>query len=155
MASIPPPPKSARCLAVIPARNEGASVAEVVAGVRQALACDVLVIDDASSDDTRARAAEAGAITWHAREYESSDLDDAWYALALTDSPLANAAIVADAEARHTYCVRADRADEGSAWTPATGDTAGVTVAAITSHDPLRARRVRDRFLEVVNEEAL
>jgi len=99
--------------------------------------------------------AEAGAITWHAREYESSDLDDAWYALALTDSPLANAAIVADAEARHTYCVRADRADEGSAWTPATGDTAGVTVAAITSHDPLRARRVRDRFLEVVNEEAL
>lgn len=99
--------------------------------------------------------AEAGAITWHAREYVPSDLDDAWYVLALTDSPLANAAIVADAEARHTYCVRADRADEGSAWTPATGDTAGVTVAAITSHDPLRARRVRDRFLDVVNEEAL
>jgi sirohydrochlorin cobaltochelatase len=99
--------------------------------------------------------AEARAITWHARTFAPSDLDGAWYVLALTDSPEANAAIVAEAEARHTFCVRADRADEGSAWTPATGDTAGVTVAAITSHDPLRARRVRDRFLEVVNEESL
>lgn len=99
--------------------------------------------------------AEAGAITWHARDYAPSDLDGAWYVLALTDSPEINAAVVAEAEARHTYCVRADRADEGSAWTPATGDTAGVTVAAITSHDPLRARRVRDRVLEVVDEESL
>lgn len=99
--------------------------------------------------------AEAGAITWHARNFGPADLDGAWYVLALTDSPDANAAIVAEAEARHTYCVRADRADDGSAWTPATGDTAGVTVAAITSHDPLRARRVRDRFLEVVNQESL
>ncbi len=99
--------------------------------------------------------AEAGAITWHARSFEPTDLDGAWYVLALTDAPAANAAIVAEAEARHTYCVRADRADDGSAWTPATGDTAGVTVAAITSHDPLRARRVRDRFLEIVNEESL
>lgn len=99
--------------------------------------------------------AEAGAITWHARDYTPSDLDGAWYVLALTDSPEINAAVVAEAEARHTYCVRADRADEGSAWTPATGDTAGVTVAAITSHDPLRARRVRDRVLEVVDEESL
>ena len=41
------------------------------------------------------------------------------------------------------------------AWTPATGDTAGVTVAAITSHDPLRARRIRNRFLEIVSEEGL
>ena len=102
-----------------------------------------------------ARLAEAGAIAWHARDYAPSDLDDAWYVLALTDSSETNAAVVAEAEARHTYCVRADRADEGSAWTPATGDTAGVTVAAITSHDPLRARRVRDRFLQVVNEESL
>jgi len=99
--------------------------------------------------------AEVGAITWHARSFEPADLDGAWYVLALTDSPPANATIVAEAEARHTYCVRADRADDGSAWTPATGDTAGVTVAAITSHDPLRARLVRDRFLEVVSQEAL
>ena len=30
-----------------------------------------------------------------------------------------------------------------------------MTVAAITSHDPLRARRVRDRFIELVNQESL
>lgn len=99
--------------------------------------------------------AEHGAFTWHARQYDPADLDGAWYVLATTDSPEVNAAITAEAEARHTFCVRADRADEGSAWTPATGETAGVTVAAITSHDPLRARRIRNRFLEVVNEEDL
>lgn len=99
--------------------------------------------------------AAAGAITWHARDFRPSDLDGAWYVLALTDSAQTNATVVAEAEARHTFCVRADQGDEGSAWTPATGDTAGMTVAAITSHDPLRARRVRDRFIELVNQESL
>ena len=99
--------------------------------------------------------ADAGRITWQARDYRPDDLHGAWYVLALTDSAEANAAIVEDAEALHTFCVRADRADAGSAWTPATGDTAGVTVAAITSHDPLRARAIRNRFLEVVSEEGL
>ena len=99
--------------------------------------------------------AQAGAFTWQPREYRSSDLDGAWYVLALTDSAEANAAIVADAEARHTFCVRADKAGEGSAWTPATGEVAGATVAAITTHDPLRARRLRNRFVEVVELEGL
>lgn len=99
--------------------------------------------------------AESGAIAWHARPFVSSDVDGAWYVLATTDSAQANAAVARAAEERHTYCVRADRADEGSAWTPATGEAAGVTVAAITGHDPLRARRIRNRFVEVVNEESL
>jgi len=30
-----------------------------------------------------------------------------------------------------------------------------VTVAAITNHDPVRARRIRNRFVELVNEESL
>jgi sirohydrochlorin cobaltochelatase len=99
--------------------------------------------------------ADAGAITWLARDYTGADLDDAWYAMATTDSAEVNARVVADAEARHTFCVRSDRADDGSAWTPATGDAAGVTVAAVTSHDPLRARRIRNRLVEVINEEGL
>lgn len=49
------------CLAVIPARDEAATVAAVVAGVRAALGCAVLVVDDASSDSTSAQAAVAGA----------------------------------------------------------------------------------------------
>lgn len=99
--------------------------------------------------------ASADSFTWQARAYQPADLDGAWYVLAATDSPEANAAVAADAEARHTFCVRSDKADAGSAWTPATGDAAGVTVAAITNHDPVRARRVRNRLLEVVNTEGL
>ena len=99
--------------------------------------------------------ADSGAIAWHARGFTASDLDGAWYVLAVTDSAETNAAVARAAEERHTFCVRADKAGQGSAWTPATGETSGVTVAAITSHDPLRARRIRNRFLEVVNEEEL
>ena len=53
--------RASACLAVMPARNEAATVAEVVAGVRAALGCDVLLVDDASSDDTVALARAAGA----------------------------------------------------------------------------------------------
>ncbi|MFT4216278.1 MAG: NAD(P)-dependent oxidoreductase [Micropruina sp.] len=99
--------------------------------------------------------AESGAVVWTARRFTASDLDGAWYVLAATDSAEVNAAVTAEAEQRHTFCVRADRADSGSAWTPATGEASGVTVAVITSHDPLRARRIRDRLVDVVVEEGL
>ena len=48
-------------LAVIPARNESATVAIVVRGVIDTLGCDVLIVNDASTDDTAARARAAGA----------------------------------------------------------------------------------------------
>lgn len=48
---------------MIPARDEAATVGAVVAGVRQALGCAVLVVDDASGDDTTAKARAAGART--------------------------------------------------------------------------------------------
>lgn len=48
-------------LAVIPAHNEASTVADVVRGVIAHVGCDVLVVNDASSDDTAARAREAGA----------------------------------------------------------------------------------------------
>ncbi len=99
--------------------------------------------------------ADSGALVWHARAFTASDLDGSWYVLAATDSAEVNAAVAEASEARHTFCVRADRADAGSAWTPATGETSGVTVAVITSHDPLRARRIRDRLVEVVTDEGL
>lgn len=100
--------------------------------------------------------AAAGRLTLVQREYRSGDLDGAWYVLALTDSAPVNADIAAAAEAGHTFCVRADRADGGSAWTPATGRADGVTIAAITAgHDPLRAKAIRDRILSVVVDEQL
>jgi hypothetical protein len=54
---------SATCLAVIPARDEAATVGAVVAGVRAELGCAVLVVDDASTDGTSMAAQEAGAVT--------------------------------------------------------------------------------------------
>lgn len=48
---------------MIPARDEAATVGAVVAGVRRVLGCVVLVVDDASGDDTAAKAREAGAQT--------------------------------------------------------------------------------------------
>lgn len=57
MTTLPP----SECLAVIPARDECATVADVVRGVRAALGCRVLVVDDASTDGTAAAARSAGA----------------------------------------------------------------------------------------------
>ena len=51
----------ADCLAVIPARDEVATVAGVVRGVRETLGCRVLVVDDASTDGTSAAARAGGA----------------------------------------------------------------------------------------------
>lgn len=49
------------CLIVIPAFNEAATVAKVVAGAREATGSPVLVVSDASEDDTVAQAEAAGA----------------------------------------------------------------------------------------------
>lgn len=49
-------------LVVIPAYNEASTVADVVRGVVEHACCDVLVVNDASSDDTSAQARAAGAI---------------------------------------------------------------------------------------------
>ena len=51
-----------RTLVFIPAWNEAEAVASVIDGVRERLPdVDVLVVDDGSTDETAARAAEAGA----------------------------------------------------------------------------------------------
>ena len=46
---------------MIPARNEAVTLGEVVRGVRAHVGCDVLVVNDASVDDTSAVARDAGA----------------------------------------------------------------------------------------------
>jgi glycosyltransferase involved in cell wall biosynthesis len=51
-----------RVLAVIPAKDEEPTVGAVVRDVREVLGCPVLVVDDGSTDETAARAVEAGAI---------------------------------------------------------------------------------------------
>ncbi|MGI5351166.1 uroporphyrinogen-III C-methyltransferase [Streptomyces sp. CA-250714] len=96
----------------------------------------------------------SGEITWERRTWRDGDLADAWYALAATDDPGVNAAIVAEAESRRVWCVRTDDADQGTAWTPATGRSDGITVAVLTSgvhgaagRDPRRSAAIRDAIV--------
>ena len=53
---------AARILVILPALNEGRSIARTVRGIRQGLPhADMLVVDDGSSDDTSVEARAAGA----------------------------------------------------------------------------------------------
>src|SRR5690606_17732205 len=85
--------------------------------------------------------AGAGELRWQARRYREGDLADAWYALAATDDPTVNAAVVAEADRRRIFCVRADDATQASAWTPASGRHDNVTVAVLSNRDPRRSAR--------------
>ncbi len=54
---------AARILVILPALNEGRSIAQTVRGIREGLpAADMLVVNDGSSDDTTAEARKAGAL---------------------------------------------------------------------------------------------
>ncbi|MFD0153085.1 uroporphyrinogen-III C-methyltransferase [Streptomyces sp. NPDC055721] len=99
--------------------------------------------------------AEAGEITWVKRRYEDGDLADTWYALVATTDVTANAAASAEAERTRTWCVRSDDAEAATAWTPATGRDAGVTVAVLTGHDPRRSAAVRDAIVEGLRDGSL
>jgi uroporphyrin-III C-methyltransferase/precorrin-2 dehydrogenase/sirohydrochlorin ferrochelatase len=95
-------------------------------------------------------------LRWVRRRYQHDDLDGAWYVLAVTDDPVVNAAVTNEAERRRVFCVRADDASAATAWTPAVGRHAGITVAVLGgSHglpDPRRAAAVRDGVLEGLRE---
>ncbi|WP_224769476.1 uroporphyrinogen-III C-methyltransferase [Nocardioides ochotonae] len=94
----------------------------------------------------------SGEVTWHRRRFEAADVDGAWYALATTDDPAVNAQVCAAAETQRIFCVRADDARGGTAWTPAVGRHAGVTVAVLGNRDPRRSAAVRDEVLEGLRE---
>jgi len=96
--------------------------------------------------------ADAGEIAWQRRGFEDGDLDGAWYVVVATDDHAANEAVSAAAEERRIFCVRADDATAASAWTPAVGRHAGVTVAVLGNRDPRRSAAVRDEILEGLRE---
>lgn len=94
----------------------------------------------------------AGEVRWVDREYADGDLDGAWYVIAATDVREVNEAVSAAAEASRVFCVRADDATRATAWTPAVGRHAGVTVAVLGNRDPRRSAGVRDEILEGLRE---
>ncbi|PJE19555.1 MAG: siroheme synthase, partial [Mycobacterium sp.] len=91
-------------------------------------------------------------ITLSLREYRDGDLDGAWYALAATDEPEVNAAIVAEAERRHIFCVRADIAVEGTAVTPASFSYAGLSVGVLAGGEHRRSAAIRSAIREALQE---
>jgi siroheme synthase-like protein len=95
-----------------------------------------------------ARSAARGELTWLPRPYQPGDLEGAWYVLAATDDEQANRGVSAEAESLRVFCVRADRAEEATAWTPATGEVDGVQVAVLAGRQPREAARVRDLLVD-------
>ncbi len=92
-------------------------------------------------------AVDRGEVSLVPREYEPGDLAGAWYAMASTDRPAVNAAVLEEANAARVFCVRADDAPLGTAWTPAVGHVDETTVAVLSNRDPARSARTRDRLV--------
>jgi uroporphyrin-III C-methyltransferase/precorrin-2 dehydrogenase/sirohydrochlorin ferrochelatase len=94
----------------------------------------------------------SGEVTWHERGFEPTDLDEAWYVIAATDVREVNAAVSRAAEERRVFCVRSDDAGEATAWTPAVGRHAGVTVAVLGNRQPQRSAAVRDEVVAALRD---
>ncbi len=88
-----------------------------------------------------------GEVTWEERPFEPSDLDDTWYVIAATQKTDVNEAVSAAAEARRVFCVRSDDGTKATAWTPAVGRHAGVTVAVVSNREPRRSAAIRDEIV--------
>jgi uroporphyrin-III C-methyltransferase/precorrin-2 dehydrogenase/sirohydrochlorin ferrochelatase len=89
-------------------------------------------------------------ITLTLREFRDGDLDGAWYAIAATDDPDVNAAVVAQAERLHIFCVRADVAREGSAVTPASFEYEGLSVGVLAGGEHRRSAAIRSAIHEAL-----
>ncbi len=126
----------------------GGTVAQRRLGLLVASGADVQVI---SRSATPAVEAMAG-ITLTLREYADGDLDGAWYAIAATDDPDVNAAIVAEADRHRIFCVRADIAREGTAVTPATFDHDGLAVGVLAGGEHRRSAAIRTAIREALQQ---
>jgi uroporphyrin-III C-methyltransferase / precorrin-2 dehydrogenase / sirohydrochlorin ferrochelatase len=89
-------------------------------------------------------------ITLTLREFRDGDLEGAWYAIAATDDPDVNAAVVAEAESRQIFCVRADIAREGTAVTPASFEYEGLSVGVLAGGEHKRSAAIRSAIHEAL-----
>lgn len=94
----------------------------------------------------------AAEITIDLRAFDEDDVDGAWYVVAATDDPEVNARVVAAAEARRTFCVRADDARHGSAWTPAVGRHGSITVGVLGNREPRKSAALRDDIVTALRD---
>jgi uroporphyrin-III C-methyltransferase/precorrin-2 dehydrogenase/sirohydrochlorin ferrochelatase len=131
----------------------GGTVAQRRLPALLAAGADVHLIAPSTTPAVQAMA-DAGELTWHPRPYAAGDLAGAWYVLAATDDPVANAAASAEAEADRTFCSRSDDASAATAWTPAAGRQDGTTVAVL-SGDPRRSAALRDAIVAGLRDGSL
>ena len=94
----------------------------------------------------------SGEVRWHQRGFEDADLDGAWYVIAATDDRDVNEQVSRAAEERRVFCVRSDDATRATAWTPAVGRHAGVTVAVLGNREPQRSAAVRDEIVGALRD---
>lgn len=97
----------------------------------------------------------SGEVTWHERGFQPADLDEAWYVIAATDDTAVNEQVSVSAEDRRVFCVRSDDALRATAWTPAIGRHAGVTVAVLGNREPRRSAAVRDEIVAGLRDGAI
>jgi uroporphyrin-III C-methyltransferase / precorrin-2 dehydrogenase / sirohydrochlorin ferrochelatase len=107
---------------------------------------DVHVITRSATPAVEAMA----GITLQSRDFRDGDLEGAWYAIAATDDPDVNAAVVAEAERRRIFCVRADAAREGTAVTPASFDYEGLFVGVLAGGEHRRSAAIRSAIREAL-----
>jgi uroporphyrin-III C-methyltransferase/precorrin-2 dehydrogenase/sirohydrochlorin ferrochelatase len=122
----------------------GGTVAQRRLGLLVANGADVHVITRAATPAVEATTGIALVM----RDYREGDLDGAWYAIAATDDPAVNAAVVAEAERRHIFCVRADVAREGTAVTPASFEYEGLAVGVLAGGEHRRSAAIRSAIRE-------
>lgn len=124
----------------------GGTVAQRRLPLLVASAADVHVITRAATPAVEAMP----RITLSLRDYRDGDLDGAWYAIAATNDAHVNASVVAEADRRRIFCVRADVAVEGSAVTPASFDYAGLSVGVLAGGEHRRSAAIRSAIREAL-----
>jgi uroporphyrin-III C-methyltransferase/precorrin-2 dehydrogenase/sirohydrochlorin ferrochelatase len=126
----------------------GGTVAQRRVPVLLSHGADVHVVARAATPAVEALAEQQPGITLCLRDYRDGDLVDAWYAIAATDDPAVNAAVVAEAERRRIFCVRADAGRDGTAVTPASFDYEGLLVGVRARGEHRRSAAVRSAIRE-------
>ena len=130
----------------------GGTVAQRRLPLLVANGADVHVITRTATPAVEAFSQQKPGITLILREFRDGDLDDAWYAIAATDDPDVNAAVVAEAERRQIFCVRADVAREGTAVTPASFEYEGLSVGVLAGGEHRRSAAIRSAIHEALQQ---
>ena len=128
----------------------GGTVAQRRLPLLLANGADVHVVTRAATPAVEALQNQTPGITLTLRDFDDADLDGAWYVIAATDDADVNEAIVAGADRRRIFCVRADIAVEGSAVTPASFEYDGLAVGVLAGGEHRRSAAVRNALREAL-----